>query len=174
MKKPKIHPYPDFPDNLPSRAAKADRDGYRECVSLMRQTKDPADVAEAAVLICHQTEQSNVSDRFIADLWSRLRAWNLEHRAVQAPSQRFACRNCGEWRMDKFEGEGIVMKHARVVEILDDGEAPPRAVIQPVGCSHANFALVCRTCDHPHEGFAPVVNEEGEATPAEPNKYNVN
>lgn len=169
--------YPDFPDELPPKAAKADRDGYRDSVALMRQIKDPALAAEAATAICRNVNECRVPRRFAEDLWHRLILWNLDHRDAQGQERRFACLNCGQWRDGSFEGEGVVTRHAEVVTIEADHASGPRVVIEPVGCSHADFLLVCQTCGHAHEGFVPMVDSSSDGTSQQPKneaKFNIN
>jgi len=150
--------HPDFPPSMPASCSVQDREGYRNMVAHMRKMTDHSEVVSCAATIAKIATEAKRVGKFADRLWAILRAWNDARRHVWAPNQKFCCDVCGEWRLDRFEGEGTVVRHAVLVSV-DLSVNPPTANIAPVGCQHAGFSLVCKTCDSVAEGFVPYVDD---------------
>lgn len=151
---------PRLPRRLPVSYGKALSRDWRDAVDEMRSLalKPPADVDKHEAVLVHAVatarwieEIPRVSQSFVEKVWVAIREWVA--LLPGRPTEGISCWRCGENRLARMMGVGVVTQHAAILSA-----SPPIAHIQPAGCTHTSFVIECTTCGSQIGGeFAPVV-----------------
>lgn len=175
--------YPKYPPEIPSSVGMTYCDAYRGLrQSMIVAAEDGASAAEVATLagriaelIEHDTPRA--SAKLKSQIWDALREWNEVCAAHEGQPRVFTCNRCGEYRADNVECEGKVIRHARLISVESSSRTPGtrrRALIEPEGCHHASFLIVCKSCNHAHDGYEPVVKDDAGDKGGDTNNYSIN
>jgi len=85
------------------------------------------------------------TERIALAAWGQVRAWNHDWMTASTDlcaETTVVCGFCGEFREGALVGEATIMSH--MAPIRRHGRA---VFVEPSGCEHHGFEIVCNTCE---------------------------